>query len=150
LRELFKDEVRKVGLELGLPRDTVYRHPFPGVGLGIRVLGRIEKQYLDILRKADSIFIDELFKADLYYKVSQAFAVFLPIKSVGVKGDGRHYDYVIALRAVETTDFMTAHWANLPFDFLANVSNRIINEIQGISRVVYDISGKPPSTIEWE
>lgn len=150
LRELFKDEVREIGLELGLPKDTVYRHPFPGVGLGIRVLGKIEKQYLDILRKADAIFIEELCKADLYYQVSQAFAVFLPIKSVGVKGDGRHYDYVIALRAVETTDFMTAHWANLPFEFLANVSNRIINEIQGISRVVYDISGKPPSTIEWE
>lgn len=150
LRELFKDEVRNIGLELGLPKESVYRHPFPGVGLGIRVLGKIEKKYLDILRRADAIFIEELCKADLYYKVSQAFAVFLPVKSVGVKGDGRHYDYVIALRAVETTDFMTAHWANLPFDFLANVSNRIINEIKGISRVVYDISGKPPSTIEWE
>ncbi len=150
LRELLKDEVRKVGLELGLPKEIVYRHPFPGAGLGIRVLGKIEKQYLEILRKADAIFIDELCNADLYYKVSQAFAVFLPVKSVGVKGDSRHYDYVIALRAVETTDFMTAHWSYLPMDFLANVSNRIINEIKGISRVVYDISGKPPSTIEWE
>lgn len=150
LRELFKDEVRKIGLELGLPKELVYRHPFPGVGLGIRVLGKVERNYLDILRKADYIFIEELLKADLYYKVSQAFAVFLPVKSVGVKGDGRHYDYIVALRAVETTDFMTAHWSQLPLDFLATVSNRIINEIKGISRVVYDISGKPPSTIEWE
>ncbi len=150
LRELFKDEVRRVGLELGLPKEMIYRHPFPGTGLGIRVLGEIDKQYLDILRRADAIFIEELIKENLYYKVSQAFAVFLPVKSVGVKGDGRHYDYVIALRAVETIDFMTARWAHLPQDFLAHVSNRIINEVKGISRVVYDISSKPPSTIEWE
>lgn len=150
LRELFKDEVRKMGLELGLPYDMVYRHPFPGPGLGVRILGEVKKKYADILRQADAIFIEELHKADLYKKVSQAFAVFLPIKSVGVMGDGRRYDYVICLRAVETVDFMTAHWAELPWDFLATVSNRIINEVIEVSRVVYDISGKPPATIEWE
>lgn len=150
IRELFKDEVRKVGLELGLPYDMVYRHPFPGPGLGVRILGQVKKQYADILRQADAIFLDELRTANLYQKVSQAFAVFLPVKSVGVMGDGRRYDYVICLRAVETIDFMTAHWAQLPWDFLANVSNRIINEVAGVSRVTYDISGKPPATIEWE
>ncbi|CAM5223747.1 glutamine-hydrolyzing GMP synthase [Alishewanella longhuensis] len=150
LRELFKDEVRKVGLELGLPYDMLYRHPFPGPGLGVRVLGEIKKEYCDILRRADAIFIEELHKADLYNKVSQAFAVFLPVKSVGVMGDARKYDWVVSLRAVETVDFMTAHWAHLPYELLGKVSNRIINEINGISRVVYDISGKPPATIEWE
>ncbi|WP_372625296.1 glutamine-hydrolyzing GMP synthase [Arsukibacterium sp.] len=150
LRELFKDEVRKVGLELGLPYDMLYRHPFPGPGLGVRVLGEIKKEYCDLLRRADAIFIEELHKADLYNKVSQAFAVFLPVKSVGVMGDARKYDWVVSLRAVETIDFMTAHWAHLPYDMLGKVSNRIINEINGISRVVYDISGKPPATIEWE
>ena len=150
LRELFKDEVRKIGLELGLPYDMLYRHPFPGPGLGVRVLGEIKKEYCDLLRRADAIFIEELYKADLYNKVSQAFTVFLPVKSVGVMGDARKYDWVVSLRAVETIDFMTAHWAHLPYDFLGNVSNRIINEIDGISRVVYDISGKPPATIEWE
>lgn len=150
LRELFKDEVRKVGLELGLPYDMLYRHPFPGPGLGVRVLGEIKKEYCDILRRADAIFIEELHKAELYHKVSQAFAVFLPVKSVGVMGDARKYDWVVSLRAVETIDFMTAHWAHLPYDLLGKVSNRIINEINGISRVVYDISGKPPATIEWE
>ncbi len=150
LRELFKDEVRKLGLELGLPYEMVYRHPFPGPGLGVRILGQVEKKYADILRQADAVFIDELRNQDLYDKVSQAFAVFLPVKSVGVMGDGRRYDYVIALRAVETVDFMTARWARLPYDFLDHVSRRIINEIPGISRVAYDISGKPPATIEWE
>ncbi len=150
LRELFKDEVRKIGLELGLPYDMLYRHPFPGPGLGVRVLGEIKKEYCDLLRRADAIFIEELHKADLYNKVSQAFAVFLPVKSVGVMGDARKYDWVISLRAVETIDFMTAHWAHLPYELLGKVSNRIINEINGISRVVYDISGKPPATIEWE
>lgn len=150
LRELFKDEVRKVGLELGLPYDMLYRHPFPGPGLGVRVLGEIKKQYCDLLRRADAIFIEELHKAELYHKVSQAFTVFLPVRSVGVMGDGRKYDFVVSLRAVETIDFMTAHWAHLPYDFLGKVSNRIINEVDGISRVVYDISGKPPATIEWE
>ncbi|MNQ39952.1 GMP synthase [glutamine-hydrolyzing] [compost metagenome] len=150
LRELFKDEVRRVGLELGLPYDMLYRHPFPGPGLGVRVLGEVKREYCDLLRKADAIFIEELRKADLYNQVSQAFAVFLPVRSVGVMGDGRKYDWVIALRAVETIDFMTAHWAHLPYDFLGHVSNRIINEINGISRVVYDVSGKPPATIEWE
>lgn len=150
IRELFKDEVRRVGLELGLPYDMVYRHPFPGPGLGVRILGQVKKQYADILRQADAIFLDELRAADLYQQVSQAFAVFLPVKSVGVMGDGRRYDYVICLRAVETVDFMTAHWAQLPWDFLARVSNRIINEVKGVSRVAYDISGKPPATIEWE
>ncbi|CAM3795113.1 glutamine-hydrolyzing GMP synthase [Rheinheimera salexigens] len=150
LRELFKDEVRKIGLELGLPYDMLYRHPFPGPGLGVRVLGEIKKEYCDILRRADAIFIEELHKADLYNKVSQAFVVFLPVRSVGVMGDARKYDWVVSLRAVETIDFMTAHWAHLPYEFLGKVSNRIINEINGISRVVYDISGKPPATIEWE
>ena len=150
LRELFKDEVRKIGLELGLPHDMLYRHPFPGPGLGVRVLGEIKKEYCDLLRRADAIFIEELHAADLYHKVSQAFTVFLPVRSVGVMGDARKYDWVVSLRAVETIDFMTAHWAHLPYDFLGKVSNRIINEIDGISRVVYDISGKPPATIEWE
>lgn len=150
IRELFKDEVRQIGLELGLPHDMVYRHPFPGPGLGVRILGEVKKEYADILRQADAIYIDELHKAGLYDKVSQAFAVFLPVKSVGVMGDGRRYDYVICLRAVETIDFMTAHWSHLPWDFLGKVSNRIINEVIGVSRVTYDISGKPPATIEWE
>lgn len=150
LRELFKDEVRKLGVELGLPMDMVYRHPFPGPGLGVRILGAVQKEFADLLRKADAIFIEELYRHQLYDKVSQAFAVFLPVKSVGVMGDGRRYDYVIALRAVETIDFMTARWAQLPYDFLDLVSRRIINEVSGISRVVYDISGKPPATIEWE
>ena len=150
LRELFKDEVRKIGLELGLPYDMVYRHPFPGPGLGVRILGEVKKEYADLLREADAIFIEELHTADLYHKVSQAFAVFLPVKSVGVVGDGRRYEYVVALRAVETLDFMTARWAHLPYDFLEHVSGRIINEISGISRVTYDISSKPPATIEWE
>ena len=150
LRELFKDEVRKVGLELGLPYDMVFRHPFPGPGLGVRILGKVKKEYADWLREADAIFIEELHAADLYHKVSQAFTVFLPVKSVGVVGDGRRYEYVVSLRAVETIDFMTARWAQLPYDFLEKVSNRIINEISGISRVAYDISSKPPATIEWE
>ena len=150
LRELFKDEVRKLGVELGLPYDMVYRHPFPGPGLGVRILGQVKKEYADLLRLADHIFIEELHKHDLYDKTSQAFAVFLPVKSVGVTGDGRRYDYVVALRAVETIDFMTARWAHLPYEFLDHVSRRIINEISGISRVTYDISGKPPATIEWE
>ncbi len=150
LRELFKDEVRTIGLELGLPYDMVYRHPFPGPGLGVRILGEVKKEYADTLRLADHIFIEELHKHDLYHKVSQAFVVFLPIKSVGVTGDGRRYNYVVALRAVETIDFMTARWANLPYDFLSHVSTRIINEVEAISRVTYDISGKPPATIEWE
>ena len=150
IRELFKDEVRKRGVELGLPHEMVYRHPFPGPGLGVRILGEVKKQYADILRLADAIFIHELREANLYHEVSQAFAVFLPVKSVGVMGDGRRYDYVICLRAVVTIDFMTAEWARLPWDFLAKVSNRIINEVEGISRVTYDISGKPPATIEWE
>lgn len=150
LRELFKDEVRKIGLELGLPAEMVFRHPFPGPGLGVRILGEVKKDYADLLRQADAIFIEELYQQGLYDKVSQAFAVFLPVKSVGVMGDGRRYDYVIALRAVETLDFMTARWAHLPYDFLDLVSRRIINEVAGISRVTYDISGKPPATIEWE
>ncbi|MFM2482858.1 glutamine-hydrolyzing GMP synthase [Celerinatantimonas sp. YJH-8] len=150
LKELFKDEVRKIGLELGLPYEMLFRHPFPGPGLGVRVLGEVKKEYCDLLRRADAIFIEELHKADLYNKVSQAFTVFLPVRSVGVMGDGRKYDWVVSLRAVETIDFMTAHWAHLPYDFLGRVSSRIINEIDGISRVVYDISGKPPATIEWE
>jgi GMP synthase (glutamine-hydrolysing) len=150
LRELFKDEVRRIGVELGLPREMVYRHPFPGPGLGVRILGEVKREYAEILKQADRIFIEELRAADLYDKVSQAFAVFLPVKSVGVVGDGRAYEWVIALRAVETIDFMTAHWAHLPYEFLGRVSNRIINELRGISRVVYDISGKPPATIEWE
>jgi GMP synthase (glutamine-hydrolysing) len=150
LRELFKDEVRRLGVELGLPREMVYRHPFPGPGLGVRILGEVRKEFADLLRRADAIFIEELRRHDLYDKTSQAFAVFLPVRSVGVMGDGRRYDYVVALRAVETVDFMTAHWARLPYEFLAHVSLRIVNEVAGISRVVYDISGKPPATIEWE
>jgi GMP synthase (glutamine-hydrolysing) len=150
LRELFKDEVRRIGVELGLPREMVYRHPFPGPGLGVRILGEVKAEYAELLARADAIFIEELRKADLYDSVSQAFAVFLPVKSVGVVGDARAYEWVIALRAVETIDFMTAHWAHLPYDFLGKVSNRIINELRGVSRVVYDISGKPPATIEWE
>ncbi|KAB2930143.1 MAG: glutamine-hydrolyzing GMP synthase [Candidatus Contendobacter sp.] len=150
LRELFKDEVRRLGVELGLPFEMVYRHPFPGPGLGVRILGEVKKEYADVLRRADHIFIEELRRADLYDRTSQAFAVFLPVKSVGVMGDGRRYDYVVALRAVETVDFMTARWAHLPYEFLDRVSRRIINEVRGISRVVYDVSGKPPATIEWE
>ena len=150
LRELFKDEVRKIGLELGLPWDMVYRHPFPGPGLGVRILGEVKKEYADLLRRADAIFIEELRASGWYDKTSQAFAVFLPVKSVGVVGDGRRYEYVIALRAVETVDFMTARWAHLPYELLETVSNRIINEISGVSRVTYDISSKPPATIEWE
>jgi len=150
LRELFKDEVRRIGVELGLPRAMVYRHPFPGPGLGVRILGEVRREYAELLARADAIFIDELRKADLYDSTSQAFAVFLPVKSVGVVGDARAYEWVIALRAVETIDFMTAHWAHLPYEFLGKVSNRIINELRGVSRVVYDISGKPPATIEWE
>jgi GMP synthase (glutamine-hydrolysing) len=150
LRELFKDEVRELGVALGLPHDMVYRHPFPGPGLGVRILGEVKKEYADLLRRADAIFIEELRHAGWYEKTSQAFAVFLPVKSVGVMGDGRTYDYVVALRAVVTSDFMTAHWAELPYELLGKVSNRIINEVRGINRVVYDISGKPPATIEWE
>jgi GMP synthase (glutamine-hydrolysing) len=150
LRDLFKDEVRRIGLELGLPREMVYRHPFPGPGLSVRILGEVRKEYADLLRRADAIFIDELRMAGLYDETSQAFAVFLPVRSVGVMGDARRYDYVVALRAVETVDFMTARWAHLPYDFLDHVSRRIINEVPGISRVTYDISGKPPATIEWE
>ncbi|NJD23881.1 MAG: glutamine-hydrolyzing GMP synthase, partial [Betaproteobacteria bacterium] len=150
LRELFKDEVRELGIALGLPHEMVYRHPFPGPGLGVRILGEVKKEFADLLRRADAIFIDELRAADWYDKTSQAFAVFLPVKSVGVMGDGRTYEYVVALRAVQTQDFMTAHWAELPHALLGKVSNRIINEVRGINRVVYDISGKPPATIEWE
>ena len=150
LRELFKDEVRRLGVELGLPREMVYRHPFPGPGLGVRILGEVKPEYAELLAQADAIFIEELRKWGWYDKTSQAFAVFLPVKSVGVVGDARAYEWVIALRAVETIDFMTAHWAHLPYDFLDVVSRRIINELRGISRVVYDISGKPPATIEWE
>ena len=157
LRDLFKDEVRELGVALGLPQDMVYRHPFPGPGLGVRILGAVEKEYADLLRYADAIFIEELRNTiddktgkSWYDLTSQAFAVFLPVKSVGVMGDGRTYDYVVALRAVVTSDFMTAHWAELPYALLGRVSNRIINEVRGINRVVYDISGKPPATIEWE
>jgi GMP synthase (glutamine-hydrolysing) len=150
LRELFKDEVRELGIALGLPHEMVYRHPFPGPGLGVRILGEVKRDYADLLRRADAIFIDELRAADWYDKTSQAFAVFLPVKSVGVMGDGRTYEYVVALRAVETQDFMTARWAQLPYELLGKVSNRIINEVRGINRVVYDICGKPPATIEWE
>ncbi|OAM52772.1 glutamine-hydrolyzing GMP synthase [Methylovorus sp. MM2] len=150
LRELFKDEVRELGIALGLPHDMVYRHPFPGPGLGVRILGEVKREFADLLRRADAIFIEELRASGWYEKTSQAFAVFLPVKSVGVMGDGRTYDYVVALRAVVTSDFMTAHWAELPYDLLGKVSNRIINEVRGINRVVYDISGKPPATIEWE
>jgi GMP synthase (glutamine-hydrolysing) len=150
LRELFKDEVRQLGLELGLPHEMIYRHPFPGPGLAVRVLGEVKEKYVAILRAADAIFIDELRANNYYQKVSQAFCVFIPVKSVGIMGDARKYDYVIALRAVESIDFMTAHWAKLPYDLLTTISHRIINEVHHISRVVYDISGKPPATIEWE
>ena len=150
LRELFKDEVRELGVALGLPHEMVYRHPFPGPGLGVRILGEVKKEFADLLRRADAIFIEELRASGWYDKTSQAFAVFLPVKSVGVMGDGRTYEYVVALRAVQTQDFMTAHWAELPHSLLGKVSNRIINEVRGINRVVYDISGKPPATIEWE
>ena len=150
LRELFKDEVRELGIALGLPAEMVYRHPFPGPGLGVRILGAIKREYADLLREADAIFIEELRNAGWYDKVSQAFVVFLPGKSVGVMGDGRTYDWVVSLRAVQTSDFMTAKWAHLPYDLLGKVSNRIINEVKGINRVVYDVSGKPPATIEWE
>jgi len=157
LRELFKDEVRKLGVALGLPPAMVYRHPFPGPGLGVRILGEVKKEYADLLRRADAIFIEELHRAvdpvsgkSWYDLTSQAFAVFLPVKSVGVMGDGRTYDYVVALRAVQTSDFMTADWAELPYSLLKKVSSRIINEIRGINRVTYDVSSKPPATIEWE
>jgi GMP synthase (glutamine-hydrolysing) len=157
LRELFKDEVRELGVALGLPREMVYRHPFPGPGLGVRILGEVKQEFADLLRRADAIFIeelrntiDEVSRQSWYDLTSQAFAVFLPVKSVGVMGDGRTYEYVVALRAVQTQDFMTAHWAHLPHELLGKVSNRIINEVRGINRVVFDISGKPPSTIEWE
>ena len=156
LRELFKDEVRELGVALGLPHDMVYRHPFPGPGLGVRILGAVKREYADLLRRADAIFIEELHATkdadgkSWYDKTSQAFTVFLPVKSVGVMGDGRTYEWVVALRAVQTQDFMTAHWAHLPYELLGKVSNRIINEVRGINRVVYDISGKPPATIEWE
>lgn len=150
LRSLFKDEVRELGVELGLPYEMVYRHPFPGPGLGVRILGEVKREYADLLREADAIFIEELRRAGWYDKVSQAFVVFLPVKSVGVMGDGRTYDWVVSLRSVETSDFMTAKWSELPYSLLATVSNRIINEVKGINRVVYDVSGKPPATIEWE
>jgi GMP synthase (glutamine-hydrolysing) len=157
LRELFKDEVRELGVALGLPREMVYRHPFPGPGLGVRILGEVKAEYAHLLQRADAIFIeelrntiDEISQKSWYDLTSQAFAVFLPVKSVGVMGDGRTYEYVVALRAVQTQDFMTAHWAHLPHELLGRVSNRIINEVRGLNRVVYDISGKPPATIEWE
>ncbi len=150
LRELFKDEVRELGLALGLPREMVFRHPFPGPGLGVRILGPIEKTHIDLLQRADAIFIEELRSSGWYEKTAQAFAVFLPVRSVGVMGDGRTYEHVVALRAVQTADFMTADWAPLPHELLARVSNRIINEVRGINRVTYDISSKPPATIEWE
>ena len=150
LRSLFKDEVRELGVELGLPAEMVYRHPFPGPGLGVRILGEVKREYADLLREADAIFIEELRNFDLYDKVSQAFVVFLPVKSVGVMGDGRTYEWVVSLRCVETSDFMTAVWSHLPYELLGKVSNRIINEVRGINRVVYDVSGKPPATIEWE
>jgi GMP synthase (glutamine-hydrolysing) len=150
LRELFKDEVRAIGEELGLPHQMVWRHPFPGPGLGVRILGEVRKEYADILRRADAIYIEELYSSGQYHKISQAFAVFLPVRSVGVMGDGRTYEYVIALRAVETKDFMTAGWYPLPYEDLARISARIINEVKGVNRVVYDISSKPPATIEWE
>ena len=150
LRELFKDEVRELGLALGLPREMVFRHPFPGPGLGVRILGEVRREFAELLCRADAIFIEELRAAGWYDRVAQAFAVFLPVKSVGVMGDGRTYEYVVALRAVQTTDFMTAHWAALPHEVLGKVSSRITNEVRGINRVVYDISGKPPATIEWE
>jgi GMP synthase (glutamine-hydrolysing) len=150
LRELFKDEVRELGLALGLPHDMVFRHPFPGPGLGVRILGEVKREYADLLRHADAVFIEELRAAGWYEQTAQAFAVFLPVRSVGVMGDGRTYEHVVALRAVQTVDFMTAQWAELPHTLLSKVSNRIINEVRGINRVVYDISGKPPATIEWE
>ena len=150
LRELFKDEVRELGLALGLPREQVFRHPFPGPGLGVRILGSVEKRYVELLQRADHIFIQELRNSGWYDKTAQAFTVFIPVKSVGVMGDGRTYEHVVALRAVETTDFMTAGWAPLPHELLARVSSRIINEVRGINRVTYDISSKPPATIEWE
>ncbi len=150
LRELFKDEVRQIGMHLGLPRQMVYRHPFPGPGLGVRILGAVRKEAAEVLREADAIFLEELHAANYYDRVSQAFAVYLPVKSVGVVGDARRYAEVIALRAVETTDFMTARWAHLPYELIERISNRIINEIEGVSRVVYDVSSKPPATIEWE
>jgi len=150
LRELFKDEVRELGLALGLPRHMVFRHPFPGPGLGVRILGEVKREHADLLRRADAIFIDELRMAEWYDKVAQAFAVFLPVRSVGVMGDGRTYEHVVALRAVQTTDFMTADWAPLPHELLSRISSRIINEVRGINRVTYDISSKPPATIEWE
>jgi len=156
LRELFKDEVRELGLELGLPRSMVFRHPFPGPGLGVRILGEVKREYAELLRRADAIFIDELKAArdaegrTWYDKTAQAFAVFLPIRSVGVMGDGRTYEHAVALRAVQTTDFMTAHWAPLPHELIAKISSRITNEVRGINRVVYDVSSKPPATIEWE
>jgi GMP synthase (glutamine-hydrolysing) len=150
LRELFKDEVRELGLALGLPREMVFRHPFPGPGLGVRILGEIHKPYVELLQRADDIFIQELRSSGWYDKTAQAFAVFLPVRSVGVMGDGRTYENVVALRAVQTTDFMTADWAPLPHELLARISNRIINEVRGINRVTYDISSKPPATIEWE
>jgi GMP synthase (glutamine-hydrolysing) len=150
LRDLFKDEVRNLGLALDLPREMIFRHPFPGPGLGVRILGEVRADYADLLRRADAIFIEELRSSGWYDRTSQAFAVFLPVKSVGVMGDGRTYEWVVALRAVQTSDFMTAHWAHLPHELLGKVSNRIINEVRGINRVVYDISGKPPATIEWE
>ena len=150
LRELFKDEVRDIGEALGLPHKMVYRHPFPGPGLGVRILGEVKKEYADLLRQADAIYIEELYRHELYDRISQAFTVFMPVKSVGVVGDTRAYEYVVALRAVETVDFMTANWSRIPYEVLDLISHRIINEVQGISRVVYDISGKPPATIEWE
>ena len=150
LRELFKDEVRELGIALGLKKEMVYRHPFPGPGLGVRILGEVKEEFTNLLRQADAIFIEELKESGWYNKTSQAFTVFLPVKSVGVMGDGRTYEYVVSLRAVVTSDFMTAEWAKLPYDLLGKVSNRIINEVKGINRVVYDISGKPPATIEWE
>jgi GMP synthase (glutamine-hydrolysing) len=150
LRDLFKDEVRELGLALGLPREMVFRHPFPGPGLGVRVLGEVKQEYVSLLQRADDVFIQELRSSGWYDKTAQAFTVFLPVKSVGVMGDGRTYEYVVALRAVETTDFMTAGWAPLPHELLARASSRIINEVRGINRVTYDISSKPPATIEWE
>jgi len=157
LRELFKDEVRELGLALGLPREMVFRHPFPGPGLGVRILGEVKREWADLLRRADAIFIEELRNTvdpvsgqNWYALTSQAFAVFLPVRSVGVMGDGRTYDYVVALRAVQTSDFMTADWAELPYVLLKKVSSRIINEVRGINRVTYDVSSKPPATIEWE
>ncbi len=150
LRELFKDEVRSLGVAMGIAPKLIYRHPFPGPGLGVRILGEVKPEYVQLLQLADNIFIEELYKSELYQRVAQAFVVFMPVRSVGVMGDGRTYDYVVSLRAVETTDFMTANVANLPFEFITKVANRIINEVKGINRVVYDISGKPPATIEWE